>query len=177
MTADAHDRYLQQLLRIRDDLQGYCLVLMHNWSDADELFQRTATVLWECFADWDPQRSFALWARGIARNQALKHYRERRRLVQLDAPALDAVDVAFAAQEIPAEPEGDPDLEALRACLGELSPSARRLLAWRYGDNRPIASIAKKLGRSVAAITKQLSRLRVALQGCITKRLQAEGVA
>ncbi|MDA3962577.1 MAG: sigma-70 family RNA polymerase sigma factor [Planctomycetota bacterium] len=166
-----HDEYLRQLLRIRDDLQAYCLSLVRSWADADELFQRTAVVLWERFGDFDPERAFAPWARGIARNLALKHFRERRRLVQMDQSALDAIDCAFEADD----DQGADELAALEACLSQLPAPSRRLLAWRYGESRPIGRIAQALNRSVAAVTKQLSRLRGALQECIVQRLRADG--
>lgn len=167
-----HDRYVRLLLATQDDLRGYCLSLVRTWDDADELFQRTAMVTWEQFGRYDPQRSFARWTRGIARNLALKQFRARRRLVQLDGPAIEALDRAFDADDDAVDGAEGEQLAALQRCLDGLPAPVRQLLAWRYGENRPIERIATALDRSVAAVTKQLSRLRGTLQDCIAQRLK-----
>ena len=50
-------------------IYAYILMLVHNHNDAEDLLQETASILWEKFDEYIPEKSFAAWAVGIARNK------------------------------------------------------------------------------------------------------------
>ena len=54
-------------------IYAYLLIMVHNHSDAEDLHQETASVLWERFDEFDKSKSFTAWAIGIARNKALDY--------------------------------------------------------------------------------------------------------
>src|SRR5437867_761160 len=60
-------------------LYGYIHCLVRNLSDADDLYQQTALILWKKFDEFDPQRSFFAWACGIARGEIANFLRSRGR--------------------------------------------------------------------------------------------------
>ena len=66
-------------------------------------------------------------------------------------------------------------LKHLQACLGGLGEHLRRFIRWRYAEEIPLEEMAARSGRSVAAVKKQLWKLRRALHECVQARMAAEG--
>lgn len=71
-------RFFRLYNRAQKRLYSYLLMLVHNHSDAEDLLQETASVLWEQFHQFDKEGSFAAWAIGIARNKAFDFLRSKR---------------------------------------------------------------------------------------------------
>lgn len=67
-------------------------------------------------------------------------------------------------------------LTYLRECLEELGKQPRRILDWRYADERPLAEIAELTERSIGAIKKHLFLLRRKLHACIERKQASEAV-
>ena len=61
--------------------------------------------------------------------------------------------------------------EALSACIDDLPPRSRDLVARRYRKGDPISTIAGQLGQSVTSVKTALCRLRLALGDCVRKKL------
>jgi len=66
-------------------------------------------------------------------------------------------------------------LEYLQTCLEGLGEHLRRFITWRYTEAIPLEEIAVRSGRSVAAVKKQLWKLRRKLHECVEARMTAEG--
>src|SRR6478752_6938860 len=63
----------------RSRIFGYLLALVQNLSDAEDLFQHTALVLWEKFDQYRPGSDFGAWATGVAHFSALNFLRRQSR--------------------------------------------------------------------------------------------------
>ena len=85
--------------------------------------------------------------------------------------AMDAIDRAWAEME----PEMSRRELALRDCMANLPEKSQTLLALRYSESLKLEEIAEKIGRTLSAAHKALSRLRVRLEDCITKKLVQSG--
>ena len=59
--------FAEHLRQHHAPLFGYIHSLLRNLSDADDLFQQTALILWKKFDEYDRARSFLSWACGVAR--------------------------------------------------------------------------------------------------------------
>jgi RNA polymerase sigma-70 factor (ECF subfamily) len=145
-------------------------VVMHTapGTDADEIAQRTYIQAFQHLAEWQPGSSVMAWLLAIARYQALSEATRRRRLADYHsrfAPDLIERELQRRA-EGPAEAAAEL-VERLRGCLERLGDGGRRFLRWRYEDDLPLAEMAERTGRSVAAMKKQLFLLRQKLQQCI----------
>ena len=88
--------------------------------------------------------------------------RDRRGAGVLHAAEIDRESDRFSARS-----------EALEECLKKLPENQRRLVLLRYYEDHDITSIAKETDRSEAAVYKLLSRVRAALNECVTARLNA----
>lgn len=147
---------------------SYLLMLVHNHSDAEELLQETASILWEQFHRFDKQRSFAAWAIGIARNKALDFLKSKRNSRPLFGDEFydDISKLAESESE-----NTDKRFEALRNCVKKLSIHDQKLINLRFEKEIPVKKLSQVSGHSVDAIYKRMSRIYRVLQKCINGTL------
>ena len=166
--ADAHARFLALFLRHQADLRAFLGSVLRDRAAAEDLFQETALVLWQKFAEYDPARPFGAWARGIATNKVLQ---ERAKRIPL---AFSPAAVRAVAEAFDRAPE-EADLAPLRDCVSRLPEKSRRLLALRYGEALSLAEIARRAGGTLDAVHKALSRAREAVERCLRGKAASEG--
>jgi RNA polymerase sigma-70 factor, ECF subfamily len=163
-----HDEFLALFLTCEVDLAAFVVSVVRDWNRAEDIVQEVALVLWRKIDEFDRARSFGAWARGIAEKEIMKdHGRWLRRPRSLPPEAISAV--RAACDEL--EPRADERLEAMQRCLEHLDHRARQLVDLRYADDLPLADVAARTGRSLAAVTKSLLRLREALERCVSLHL------
>jgi RNA polymerase sigma-70 factor (ECF subfamily) len=149
-------------------LRGYVQSLVPRWSDADDVMQRSNLVLWKKFSQYQPGSNFFAWACQIVRLEVLK-FREsaaRDKMVFTEA-FLDAVD----QHTVRRSDELQTRIDFLEQCVAKLSPEHQELLRLCYDEQRTVVSIAAHLNRKVDGIYKALSRIHLALYGCVNRRL------
>ncbi len=106
------------------------------------------------------------WLRTTARNLLVDHWRrEGRAPLSVDAAALERV---WCAQDT------DARRGALRACLDGLPARSRQVLELRYGDGLGWSEIGARIGLRAQGVKSLLQRLRVAVRGCVERRLRDE---
>lgn len=99
-------------------------------------------------------------------------YKEVLRRSARERTALESGDWLPEPAEEPAE---DERLDALRQCLGQLSPEQRRLvLLYHQGENniRGRKSLSEDLGIPMNALRIRVHRLRRKLEDCVQERLR-----
>jgi RNA polymerase sigma-70 factor (ECF subfamily) len=167
----SHEAFLQQFMRNERSVRAYLRALLASWEEVDEAMQETSMVAWRKYSEFDPSTNFGAWLAMIARFEALKLRRSKRRdrLVFSDG-LLDLL-----------ESEGIEELErlegrrrALEQCIGRLGESQRQLLQSAYGSGLTLREVAVRFGRSVDGFYKSLQRLRTALLRCSESELEAE---
>jgi RNA polymerase sigma-70 factor (ECF subfamily) len=167
-----HRLFMRLFLEEQGVLLAYLLASTRNQAKAEEILQEVAGVLWETFAKYDQSRPFRAWALGVARLQVLKARQEiarSREVLGDEALTLLADTAARCAEEV------DERGVHLKDCLANLSQPVRDLVQLRFLDGLPIAAIADRLGRTVAAIEMGLVRVRRMLRACVERRMQREG--
>jgi RNA polymerase sigma factor (sigma-70 family) len=136
----------------------------------EEVLQETYVTAFEKLAQYRPEGTFRPWLRTIARNHLFAHWRERRRLAELDADALDAL-IADDGLDGLAHDDGVHEEESARlaACLELLPERARTMLERRYCEEQPLALLARQFKRSAATLSVTLFRLRQQLRRCVER--------
>jgi RNA polymerase sigma-70 factor (ECF subfamily) len=135
---------------------------------ADEVVQTTFVDAFLHLADYRLEGTFAAWLKGIARHRALRLLRERAR-------AGDAIDAALADAALTyetAHTDADDEpwrLPRLRACLDRLAPEARRLVEARYVHEQPLDALVRESGRTYAALSNAMTRIRASLRACVER--------
>jgi RNA polymerase sigma-70 factor (ECF subfamily) len=160
--------FAEYLRQHQSQLFGYIHSLVRDLNDADDVFQQTAVILWNKFAEFDRQRGFVPWACGVARLEVgnFLRSRSRRRLYFTDELNLLLVDTH--AKLPPSELEDR--RVALGQCLQKLRERDRRLLEHCYGEPG-VNSTAQRQGRSPQSVHNSLRRIRRALFECIRRTL------
>lgn len=168
---DRQGQFLTLFLKNQSDINAFVLSQVRDRNESEDLMQEVALTLWRKFDDYDPKRSFGAWARGIAHYKVLQEWRNRSRqpFKRLSEEASEAIARAYDETE----DEVVDRAEALRYCLEGLPDASRRVLLGRYEDDLDLETLAGRMGKTVMAVYKTLSRIRHALQECIEKRLLA----
>ncbi|MBW1933643.1 MAG: sigma-70 family RNA polymerase sigma factor [Deltaproteobacteria bacterium] len=147
---------------------AYLLMMVHNHTDAEDLLQETASILWERFEQFDKSKSFAAWSVGIARNKALDFLKSKR---CSRASFNDSFYNDISKIEELQSANADQRLEALRGCIKKLSLKNQNLLHLRFEKGLTVKKMSQSSGHSADAIYKRLSRIYSALRDCVRHTL------
>jgi RNA polymerase sigma-70 factor (ECF subfamily) len=150
-------------------LYGFIHSLIPDIHDADDLYQQTALVLWNKFAEFDQSRDFFAWACGVARGEVANF--ARRRVRQRLYLCADVNLLLVEAHTELAEHEQEERRAALSRCVEQLPPADRDLLAECYRDDDGVHAAAERRNRSTHSVYNSLRRIRRALFDCIRRAL------
>ena len=169
-----HDQFLRLFAEHEPALRTFVRSLLPSRSDAAEVVQEVAVVLWQKFAEFDATRDFRKWAFGVARYQALAHLRDRAR----DRHVFDDALVDRLADEAAtAAPRHDAQREALEGCLQKLPATQRALVLAAYAGGVRMDELAAQRGQTAMSLYKVLHRIRRALLECVRRAAAQEGFA
>lgn len=161
--------FIQRFAHHEPDLRRFIRSLLPNWTDADEVLQQTAIVIWKKFEHYDPDTNFMKWACVIARFEALAYRRKMAR---------DRLVFREDILELMAD-EGIDELEdrrqehvAFESCLRDMPEKHRRFLTLAYTRGVKTKDLAEQAGSSAAAFYMRLKRLRHQLLLCIESKTQ-----
>ena len=157
-------------------LRLYLRAATRDEAATDDLLQETLLVAWRRIGDFDPERCFGAWTRGIAARLVLARSRTRRG-VALSPEVLEQLEELCATEPGLAASRLTHELDALDRCVERLTPEQRELIQLRYTEGRAVAALAEHAGRSVEGTKKVLQRVRARLHECITATLAAEGAS
>jgi len=135
----------------------YVLSRTGSREEAADLTQLTFARAFNSLPRYRPGRApFVAWLFRIARNAVTDAHRRRRATVSFDG--LPEFLVAADGLSPEALLEKRERLERLRGLLGRIDPAKRELLALRFGSGLSAREIAPIVGKSEAAVKKQLTR-------------------
>ena len=146
--------------------------------DIDDVAQRTLIVAFSQLGKYQLGTNFAAWLFTIARYQLKSELTRIRRIADYHtrfAPEL-------LQRELERRSNSTPELQELRLtqlqrCVKSLSEQENRFVVWRYNESMPLDQIASQSGRSVAAVKKQLWKIRRRLQDCVERHMASAGEA
>jgi RNA polymerase sigma-70 factor (ECF subfamily) len=165
---DRAEEFVYQLARHERMVAAYVMTLVPHASDADDILQEAKIVMWRNFAKFQTNTNFGAWARKIAFHQILA-YRKRCKRDRLEFSE-DFLAAVSAEADASAE-HLEQRQRALNDCIGKLPGDHREVVHLRYQDGLDLEAMAARLGRTVAALYRQLSRIRQSLHECVTNSL------
>jgi RNA polymerase sigma-70 factor (ECF subfamily) len=137
----------------------------------DDLFQETMLVAWRRIAEYDRQRPFGAWLRGIARNVMLAHFRKTSRQTPWpDEAVLNCIDQRLSQIDRRPGDTFDEKIEALKDCLERLGREYRQPIDLHYWESKTTEWIANCLATTKDAIQKRLQRARSQLADCLERK-------
>lgn len=172
-TRQTGDFFVRQLMLHRKRIYAFILTLVANVSDADDIMQDTAALMWEKYSTEEQIDNFAALGMRIAHFKVLefrkKHYRKN---VQFDSQLFDMV----LGGAVSANETVDSRLEAMNQCLSKLNETSRKLLLMRHQKGQTIKRIAESIHISPHTAYKRIASLHERLVRCIRRTLRGEGV-
>jgi RNA polymerase sigma-70 factor (ECF subfamily) len=149
-------------------LRGYVQSLVPRWSDAEDIMQRCSLVLWKRFDQFEPGTNFFAWACQVVRFEVQKYRKSAARDRMVFS---EAVMEAVTARTVECDDELQARIGFLQKCVSKLPPEHRELLRLRYDEQRSVGSVAELLKRPIDGVYKALSRIRLSLHICISRRI------
>ncbi len=138
----------------------------------DDIWQETMLVAWKKLDQFDRQRPFGPWLRGIAAKTILSRMRRQRQWIQVeDQNDLDYLSARFEHVHALAGDTLDEKLDALRDCVSRLSQPERECIEGRYRDEMQPAELSRKLDLQLETVKKRLQRAKAKLLECIQRKL------
>lgn len=148
--AALYESHLPQVFR-------YLRARVDDPNEAADLAQLVFLRAWEALPRYRPGRApFAAWLFTIARNAAIDSARRSRATVELEAAQSRAEGWEASAEDAVLR---DESRRLLRQRVSKLKREEQDLLALRFAAGLSSSEIARVVGRSEAAVKKQLARL------------------
>jgi RNA polymerase sigma-70 factor (ECF subfamily) len=158
---------LERILSEADRLQQLAYSILRDAHGAEDVAQEASLIALDQAPDGLDDRSFRAWIGAVTRNLARNRFKgERSRMTRESEVARSKI--------LPGEPDAADRLaaqEALAAAVLKLEDDERHLVVLRYFDELPPREIAKRTGRTPAAVSSALHRCLVKLR----RRLAADG--
>jgi len=149
-------------------LLAYLRALLRSDDAVDDLFQETMLTAWRRLGDYNHERPFAPWLRGIALRLVLRHRERRARSVpQFDQAVLEALEERFVAAHSSAAFAAL--AERLRLCLNRLPDQLRAVFSLVYEQGLRLRAAARALAASEEAVKKRVQRGRQLLADCLRR--------
>ncbi len=138
---------------------------------SEDLAQETFLAAYKVIANFDTEKKFSSWLRGIAKNKALMHWRacSSRPPLSSDSRSIEGIDEIyneFDQQNGISDPWND-KMAIMKQCIAKLNLNLKKAInqVYIHGDN--IQEAAINLKASPPAIAKRLSRARNQIRQCV----------
>src|SRR3990172_11558206 len=90
--------YLRLFMANVGDIRAFLRTLVRNPRDLEDVLQSVALVLWEKFDQYDRERPFGAWARGVAAKEVLTMRRNAGRYTCFSPEVVAAILDAYEAR-------------------------------------------------------------------------------
>ena len=157
-----YDRHSAQLL-------GYCVKILNDQAQAEEILQETFWRVWDSANTFNPKRgSFPSWLYRIARNQAIDLLRQRKVATEsLDIQA-SGEKYLIADHDVAETAVLSLQQEQVHSALADLPPEQQNVIDWIYFQGKTRREIAQDENIPFGTINTRaklaLDKLRRALQ-------------
>ncbi|MDF1754255.1 MAG: sigma-70 family RNA polymerase sigma factor [Verrucomicrobiales bacterium] len=179
MDKSDQELFVRQVREHHASLRGFVRSLGVNPLWVDDIAQEAFIVAYNRLDEFDKDRDFGAWLRGIARNLVINERRKDARRKRIISDNLtDVLLSTSSTPEYEAEELGDRGLakvNALRECIRELPEKSLSLIKAKYENNSSALDIAETFGMKPPAVRKALERLRASLRKCMEKRMELFG--
>lgn len=158
---------------------AFVCACVNNRSDAEDITQDTFIAAYLALDNYDSERPFSAYLRGIARNKVNAYLRSSYQ--PTNAQVLSPETISAIADQfdriIPQRDDpSDVVFPALEDCIGRLSEPQQESIRQKYSLGRTCQAIADSLSEKLETIRKRLTRSRALLRECLQNRLGREGI-
>jgi len=175
MEMSDRELFTEQVREHHAGLRGFVRSLGVNPLWVDDVAQEAFIVAYNRLDEFDRERDFGAWLRGIARNLVINERRKdaRRKRILSD----NLTDILLSTSSVAEDDEGGvgdtglAKLNALRECIRTLPEKSLQMLKSRYEDENSAQKIAEEIDMKPPAVRKALERVRTSLRNCMEERM------
>jgi RNA polymerase sigma-70 factor (ECF subfamily) len=149
-------------------IMSFIYTLVPNASDADDIMQEAAKVMWEKFDQFEIGTNFVSWAVTIAKYQVLSYRQKYNAKVPLNSHLIETLS---EESKSPLARENE-RLDALRNCVKKLNPKDKKLVFYRFEKRVTAQVLSKQIGVAMNTIYRNESRVLALLLNCVRKTLE-----
>ena len=166
-----HQKFLRAFTLHEPAIRAFVRRLVPSRTDADDILQEVAIVLWEKFDEFREDGDFRAWAYGIARFKVLSRMRDlSRERVVLSSDVIELI----ATSSLEADSQLERERYLLESCFQKMNAKDQELLAKAYDSSSQIQDVAALSGRTIRGFYQWLYRMRQILLECIRRELAKE---
>lgn len=148
-------------------IRAYLASHLNDPSTVDDLAQDVFISAFEKLSEFDMNRNFNAWLKGIARNKLYMHLRETYREINKCQDMRLRIYHDVANDMISASECKGTRIKKLQDCLEKLPGKTRDIVKCRYSKGEKVRSIANRYDTTVSAISSLLYRGKNMLESCI----------
>ncbi len=164
--------FLELLIPNQRRIQAFIFTLVPNINDAEDIYQESASEMWNKFNSFEVGTDFVAWAVTIAKYKVLTfRNKSGRSKIKFDNNIHEILESAASSKINSLQNH----LDALRSCLKKLSDKQQLLLKMRYQADMTFQKIAARVGKTAPAIHRIMSRIHSNLALCVRRTLKLEG--
>jgi RNA polymerase sigma-70 factor len=149
-------------------LLTYLRAIVGSASAVDDIYQETMLTAWHKLDSFDKNCTFGPWLRGIAKNHALRYFRQARRdMLLCNDTVLSLLDQQLLhIEQLPGDTWQE-KTKALHDCIEALPSDYRNVVHLRYMEERKTANVQQHINISKEALKKRLIRAKKTLFNCL----------
>ncbi|HML75389.1 MAG TPA: sigma-70 family RNA polymerase sigma factor [Anaerohalosphaeraceae bacterium] len=171
-TTSKTGRFVELITLHQSQIYAYIISLVPNFSNADDLLQKTCKTLWEKFEEYQPGTDFLAWAIVVANFKIREFWRTQKRNsgIKFNDKLLAEIEQDAQARS----EDSNKYISYLNDCIQKLNETDFKIIKMKYFQNLKAQEIAVRFGISVFTIYKYLSRIHDVLYGCVTRSMLLE---
>ncbi len=167
------DYFVRQLMNHRKRIYAFILMLVGNSSDADDIMQDTAALMWQKYHQSEEIGDFSALGMRIAHLKVLEFRKKQyKNKIKFNNELFESI----LGGAVTAEEKLDERFEALKECLSKLDETSRKLVQAQHQKGQTIKDIAASIKMSEHVAYKRIAKLHNQLLQCVNKTLKQEGV-
>ncbi len=165
---DKNQHFMQLFLTSQRRLYSYVMTMVASPTDADDIVQDVASVMWKKFDEYEPGTDFTAWAIKIAKYKLYNYYRDKathnKKFSQKGIEIIEKIESRQAGKE-------DARIEALKNCLNKLKQTDREILSLRYEEGQTLKKLSGRLDLNINTLYSKISKLHNMLLNCVKKSM------
>lgn len=166
---------LNLIFRERNEFLAYINSFLNDFYLAEDCFQEVALAALAKGIGFEDSPHVIRWALRVARNKAIDLARKRERQPsQLPEDVFDLLEEQWAVAISRNSSEVSSGVTHLVACVEDLAPHSRKLVALRYFDGLKSSRVAEVVEMKKESVYQALTRALAVLRKCVAQK-RAEG--
>ncbi len=165
-------RFSELMREHHSQLLVFATAIVKDHDSAKDIVQDALVTAWKKFDQYETDRDFGKWMRGIIRNKCKDWFRKH----QKDAlPDIEVVEMEVDIESWQsANAAGTGVFETVEVCMEKLPENLKGAVDTYYFENRDGTDAAEQLQITPANLRKRLERARALLHDCISRTIEAD---